>query len=60
MVKTVCYGHKDEWGSRQEALEYYTGCYYASEGSERERYASIIVQLAEGKDYCTDGETERN
>ena len=54
-VITICYGHKDEWESKDEAIKYYMECANASEGSERERYMTIILQLLDGQKVATDG-----
>ena len=55
-VKTICYGREEVWDSREEALEFYMKAMAGSEGSEQERYAKIVAELAMGKAVCTDGE----
>ena len=42
------------WDSRTEAKDYFLDGIFASEGSERERYAFIYAKLILGYDYCTD------
>ena len=53
-VTTVCYGQERVWDSRTEAKDYFLDGIFASEGSERERYAFIYAKLILGYDYCTD------
>ena len=53
-VTTVCYGQERLWDSRTEAKDYFLEGIFASEGSERERYAFIYAKLILGYDYCTD------
>lgn len=55
-IITVCYGKERKWKSRQEAIEFYIEGIAWSEGSERERYTEILLQLEGGSTYCTDGE----
>lgn len=55
-VKTICYRREEVWDSREEALEFYMKAMAGSEGSEQERYAKIVAELAMGKAVCTDGE----
>lgn len=54
MIKTNCYGRIDEWKDRGQAVRHFMECASASEGSERERYTTIILQLLEGAVYATD------
>lgn len=58
-VITLCGGHKDEWQDRELAIRQFVEWSCCSEGSERERYTSILLQLLSGKDFATDGEKER-
>ena len=58
LVVTVCYGMEQYWEAREDAMHSFMTAMLNSEGSERERYASIYCQLAEGKHYCTDTEEE--
>lgn len=55
-VKTICYGREEVWDSREDALEFYMKAMAGSEGSEQERYAKIVAELAMGKAVCSDGE----
>lgn len=55
-VKTICYGREEVWDSRDDAMEFYLKAMAGSEGSEQERYATIVAELAMGKAVCTDGE----
>ncbi len=50
----TCYGQKEGWTSRQKALAFYRECIEASEGSERDRYVRIYLQLEEGNTECSD------
>lgn len=58
MIKTICYGYVDEWGKRQDAIRHFMTCAECSEGAERERYTTILLQLLEGEDIATDGSKE--
>lgn len=53
-ITTVCYGEEQKWKSRQEAIDFYIDAMASSEGSERERYTEILLQLDSGLTYCTD------
>ena len=53
-VTTVCYGEEKLWDSREEAKDFFLEALKATEGSERERYATIYAKLILGKNYCTD------
>lgn len=55
-VKVICYNDEEVWDSREDALEFYMKAMAGSEGSEQERYAKIVAELAMGKAVCTDGE----
>ena len=54
MVKVVCYRKEKIWESREEAMDFYLQGMLACDGSERDRYATIYLQLLVGLDYCTD------
>lgn len=54
-VKVVCYNDEEVWDSREDAMEFYMKAIAGSEGSEQERYAKIVAELAMGKPVCTDG-----
>ena len=53
IVTIKCYG-KEEKMERAEAIEYYREGVENSDGSERERYMEILMDLYDGKDYCSD------
>ena len=55
-VTVVCYGQTEVWDSRSEAAAFYLEGMAATEGAEKERYATIYVKLIQGLDYCTDGD----
>lgn len=53
-VKTICYGTERTFDDRQEAVDFYEKCVMNSEGSERERYVEILIDLRCGKTICSD------
>ena len=53
LVKIVCYGKEKEMTVKQ-AVQVYYGAFLCSEGSEKERYANILNDLAQGKKVCKD------
>lgn len=53
-ITVVCYGKKEVWNTRGKAIEYYREGIANSEGSERNRYASILSQLLSGQTFCSD------
>lgn len=60
-VYTICYDRLDVFNNKSSAKDFYSDCYYMSEGAEHERYASILVDLnfsSIGKDnvstYCNE------
>lgn len=53
-VKTICYGTERTFDDRQEAVDFYERCVMNSEGSERERYVEILIDLRCGKTICSD------
>ena len=55
IVTLVCYGKKREM-SRMEAKMEMLECMLNSEGSEKERYINIYMDLMSGKKVCTDKE----
>lgn len=55
-VKTICYGKERTFDDRQEAVDFYENCVMNSEGSERERYVEILIDLRSGKTICSDKE----
>ena len=53
IVTIICYGqvvHKN----RSEAIDFYTDGIFGSEGSERDRYVSIVQGLRAGKKLVDD------
>ena len=53
-VKTICYGTERTFDDRQEAVDFYENCVMNSEGSERDRYVEILIDLRCGKTICSD------
>ena len=53
-VTTVCYGKKQKWDDREEAMQYFLEAMMSSDGSEHDRYSGIYLQLQNGLSYCTD------
>ena len=53
-VITVCYGKREYWKSRAEAILFFLEGIAATEGSECERYTKIFTDLISGKVVCTD------
>lgn len=51
-----CYGTEQEFSSRSKAKKFYLECIAWSEGAERDRYVNILLDLEDGKNYCTDEE----
>ncbi len=51
---TVCYGKTRNWNTMDEALAFYLEGIMNSEGSERERYATIYSKLKSGLLFATD------
>ena len=56
VVKTICYGHEKYWGSREYAEAFFLEAMMSSEGSERERYTNVYLQLKQGLSVCKDEE----
>lgn len=57
-VIVICYGEREFWGSREEAIKFYYEGMLACEGAERDRYTNIYCQLIEGRDVCIDIEED--
>ena len=57
IAKITCYG-KTEYAERKKAISFYLDCMRHSEGSERDRYTNIYIQLLDGLDECSDEESE--
>ena len=53
-VTVICYGKKQVWDSRQNAVEFYLEGMMCCEGAERDRYTNIYLDLISGKSVCTD------
>lgn len=53
-VKTICYGEEQVWDCRSDATTHFIRAMAMSEGSERERYTKIYMELMSGLDVCTD------
>ena len=53
-VTTICYGKADKWADRWEAVDFFTEGVYACEGSEQERYETILMKLIAGETVCSD------
>ena len=54
-VKITCYGDTDTM-ERKEAIAFYSECAAGSDGSERERYLTILGGLYAGESVVDDGE----
>ena len=54
MITTECYGHREEWNSREEAIAFFKEGIANSEGSERDRYVTIVMKLEQGADFADD------
>lgn len=57
-VKVTCYGKEEIWDSRADAIKFYHEAMAACEGSEKDRYTNIYIQLLEGKTTCCDLDEE--
>lgn len=55
-VKVTCYGEEKVYDDRQEAIDFFEECVANSEGSERNRYVEILIDLRSGKIDCSDKE----
>lgn len=53
IVTVRCY-YEEEKMERDKAIKLYKECFACSDGSEKERYAEILFDLMDGKDYCDD------
>ena len=53
-VKVTCYGVTKVWGDRQDAIKHFLEAMAYCEGSERERYTNIYLQLIDGCTECID------
>lgn len=58
-VDVIDNGTRKRWDTRQEAIDCYLEAMIASEGSAKERYSNIYIELKYGKsDVVSDGEPE--
>lgn len=57
-IEITCYGKKKVWMDREAAKQFYLECMAGSEGSERDRYTNIYIDLMSGKTECFDEEQE--
>ncbi len=55
-VKVTCYGKVKVYDDRQAAIDFFEKCVVNSEGSERNRYVEILIDLRSGKIDCSDKE----
>lgn len=55
-IKVACYGETQEFNTKEEALKFYMECMAWSDGSEKQRYATIVEQLYFGETVCYDGD----
>ena len=53
-VTTICYGQKKEWDSRWEAVDFFNEGAMACDGSEKDRYTTILLKLLAGETTCSD------
>ena len=53
-VTVICCGETKVWNSRTEARQFFLEGMTACEGSERERYAKVLLDLESGKTVCRD------
>lgn len=53
-IITICYGNRKKWNCKQEAIEFFVNCLLSSEGSEKERYETILSKIKDGLLICTD------
>lgn len=55
-ITVICYGEREEWDNRDEAIYHYKECVANSDGAERDRYVNILIDLLDGLVLCSDGE----
>lgn len=53
-VKTICYGKTEIWDSKEEALDFFMKGVMSSEGSEQNRYSTILAKLMMDMKECSD------
>lgn len=54
MVTTITYGQKTVWESRDDAIAFFIDAMRCCEGSERDRYTNVYLDLIDGQDVCRD------
>lgn len=53
-VTVICYGKTQVWDSREEAKAFYLDAIANSDGSEKERYTNIFLDLESKMEVCCD------
>ena len=53
-VTTICYGQKEVWEHREDAMASFLDGMRYCEGPERDRYTNVYIKLLDGKDVCSD------
>ena len=54
IVTIICYGDIER-KERSEAIKFYKECAYACDGSEKERYSNVLLDLMDGRKLAWDG-----
>ena len=54
-VITICYREKKRWSNRWDAVDFFMEGACGFDGSERERYETILLKLLVGESVCSDG-----
>lgn len=57
--KVVCrtYNKDQEFKTHKDAIKFFKECVMGSEGSEQSRYVTVLMQLMDGKTFCSDEES---
>lgn len=55
-VTTICYGQKQVWDSRKDAIAFFLEGMNDCDGSKRERYTNIYRKLISGLAVCDDSQ----
>ena len=53
-VTTICYGQAKEWENRWDAIDFFKEGAMACDGSEKDRYSTILLKLMAGETTCSD------
>ena len=53
-VTTICYGQAKEWENRWDAIDFFKEGVMACDGSEKDRYMTILLKLLAGETECSD------